>query len=120
MNLPNVTGALVSYYVPMVFELITKTVSGGEAIETTTPINFRGVMQPLKVTQLMLKPEGQRSWTWFWLHCDPSLKLRLDDVVIYKGVQTRVMGKKDYSDYGYLEYELAQDWTGAGPTVVTP
>jgi hypothetical protein len=119
-NLPNMENALISWYVPMVFEVVTKETIGGRVVETTTPVNFHGVMQPLTTAKLMLRPEGQRTWKWFLMHCDTSLKLNTDDVVIYKGVQTRVMGVKDYSDYGYLEYELCQDWTGVGPSVVTP
>lgn len=119
-NVPNVSGALLSWFQPMRFDLIVKTTEAFQVVETTTPINFRGVIQPLTDRQLSLRPEGQRAWSWFQLHSTPNLKLEVDDVVIYLGVQTRVMALKDYSLYGYVEYHLCQDWTGSGPTVVTP
>lgn len=115
---PDVSGALQDYYQAMVFEPLVKTVVGFQALEVPNPINFRGVIQPFTGRQLMLKPEGQRAWTWFLLHSDPVLTLQVDDVVLWNGKQTRVMARKDYGLYGYVVYELCQDWTGSGPGYV--
>lgn len=115
-TIPDVSGALLSWFQPMVFGVVTKTASGFQVVETVVDTSFRGVIQPLTDRQLMLKPEGQRAWTWLMLHSDTSLQLNVDDVVIYLGEQTRVMARKDYSIYGYLQYSLVQDWTGSGPT----
>ena len=109
-SVPNVGGALNGWFQPMIFTLIGKSVEAFQAVETETPLNFRGVIQPYSERQLTLLPDGQRSWTWLQLHADPSLKLETDDVVIYLGVRTRVMGLKDYTIYGYIEYRLVQDW----------
>lgn len=114
-TVPDVSGALTDWFQPMTFTTIVKTVVGFEVVETPTNVTFQGVVQPLSARQLMLKPEGQRAWTWLKLHADPVLKLQVDDVVSYLGVQTRVMARKDYALYGYVEYDLVQDWTGAGP-----
>lgn len=114
-TVPDVSGALQDYFQFMVFEPLEKTVTGFQVIETPNPINFRGVIYPLTERQLFLKPEGQRAWSWFLLHSDPTLTLQVDDVVLWKGKQTRVMARKDFALYGYVEYHLAQDWTGAGP-----
>lgn len=116
-TIPNVNAALTNWMQPMVFGIVTKTTSGFEVVETMHEIEFQGVIQPLTGRRLMLKPEGQRAWTWFWLHADPGLNLQVDSVVIYRGKQTRVMAKKNYTIYGYVEYELVQDWTGAGPGI---
>jgi|SRR5665213_343020 len=113
---PDVSGALQGYYQTMTFEVITKTVVAGEAMETTTPVTFRGVIQPFQSRQLFLKPEGQRAWTWFTLHSDPVLSLNVDDVMIWNGKQTRVMQRKNYTLEGFVEYELVQDWTGSDPS----
>jgi len=115
-TIPDVGGAMHDWYQPMVFSQVVKTTEAFQVVEVKTVINFRGVIQPLSGRKLMLKPEGQRAWTWLWLHADPSLTLDVDDVVAYLGVQTRVMSQKDYRNYGYVEYELVQDWTGAGPS----
>lgn len=114
-TVPDVSGALLDYFQPMFFEPLEKTVKGFQVIETSDPIRFRGVVQPFTERQLLLKPEGQRAWTWLLLHSDPSLILQVDDVVSYLKMQTRVMALKNFSLYGYMEYHLVQDWTEAGP-----
>ena len=114
-TLPDVSGSFSNYFQPMVFEYIKKSVSGFQAVEVSTPINFQGMIQILTERQLQLKPEGQRAWSWYQLHAETALNLEVDSVVVWNGKQTRVMAKKDYSPYGYVEYSLVQDWTGAGP-----
>lgn len=115
-SVPNVSSALKNWFQPMVFSVVTKTVTAFQVEETKVDVNFRGVIQPLTAQRISLKSEGQRAWTWLWLHSDTSLQLSVDDVVTYLGVQTRVMARKDYKIYGYIEYELVQDWTGSGPS----
>lgn len=115
-TVPNVGGAMLDWFQPMVFTRVVKTVVGFQVVETAVPTNFQGVIQPLSGKLLQLKPEGQRGWNWQWLHADPVLSLEIDEVVTYLGVQTRIMSRKDYTIYGYVEYELVQDWTGSGPT----
>lgn len=119
-TVPNVNGAMQDWFQPMVFGIVTKETVGFQVVETETEISFRGVIQPLTERSLAIKPEGERAWSWLWLHADPSLSLNVDDVVTYLGKQTRVMAKKNYTIYGYIEYQLVQDWTGSGPEVVTP
>ena len=62
-----------------------------------------------------MKPEGQRAWKWFSVHADPSLSLTPDEVITYQSTQYRVKGKTDYTGYGYIYYELIEDYTGSGP-----
>lgn len=114
-TVPDVSGAMQDWFQPMVFTQVVKQNVGYQLVETATDINFRGVIQPLGGRKLMIKPEAQRAWTWLQLHADPSLTLEVDEVVVYLGVQTRVMKQNDYRIYGYVEYELVQDWTGSGP-----
>ncbi len=119
-GLPNVNAALGGWQQPMVFGRVEKTVSGYQVSETLEPFNFRGVIQPLSARQIAYKPEGQRAWTWLMLHADPSLTLNVDDVVTYLGKQTRITARKNYTNYGYVYYELVQDWEGSGPTEAAP
>lgn len=114
-TVPDVSGALQDWFQPMSFETVSKTVDAFQVVEAGTVIEFQGVIQPFTERQLLLKPEGQRAWTWLWLHADPSLTLQVDEVVTYLGVQTRVMSRKDFKIYGYVEYHLVQDWEGSGP-----
>lgn len=114
-TVPDVSGALQDYYQAMVFTPVQKSVVGFQALETPKPINFRGIIQPFTKRELILKPEGERAWSWFTLHSDPVLTLQVDDVVLWNGKQTRVMARQDFFLYGYVTYELVQDWTGSGP-----
>lgn len=114
-TVPDMSGALTDWFQPMVFTTVVKETDAFQVVETPTAINFQGVIQPLSARQLAIKPEGERAWTWLMLHADPQLTLQVDDVVNYLGKQTRVMGRKNYTLYGYVEYELVQDWTGSGP-----
>lgn len=113
-TLPNVSGALGGLLQPVTFVKIVKTVVDFKVVETRTEIAGRGVIQPFNDRQLQLKPEGQRAWTWLQMHADASLALDVDDVVTYAGKPTRVMSVKDFGVYGYLEYQLVQDYTEAG------
>lgn len=114
-DVPNVNDTLNGYYQSMTFTTTVKTVVNMLLTETPTSTAFRGVWQPLSNKALSLKPEGQRSWSWFMCHSDICLNLIPDQIITYNTVQYRVMGEKDYSLYGYWYYELVQDYTGAGP-----
>jgi hypothetical protein len=111
--LPFVGDAMQGWWQPMTFELIGKTILDHAVIETKTRINFRGVRQPLSPQQLAIKPEGQRAWKWQMIHAEPSLQLKNDDVIYYNGVRYRVMNRSDYTEYGYMYYEIVQDYATA-------
>lgn len=119
-NVPNMSGTLAGWMQTLIFNIITKTVKNFEVVETTTDVTFQGVWQPFSARQLALKPEGQRSWSWFMVHSTTDLSLNNDDVIKYRGVQYRVMANNNYVEYGYYEYHVVLDYTGSGPTVVTP
>lgn len=114
-TVPDMSGAMLNWFQPMTFSLVTKTAKAYQVVETMTEIAFMGVWQPLSGRQLMMKPEGQRAWSWWWVHSDPSLDLKVDDVVLYLTKQYRVMAKKNYTLYQYQEYHLVTDWTDSGP-----
>lgn len=114
-TVPDLSGALKDYFQELVFSLLVKTVVGFQTMETLTQINFQGVIQPFSPRELMMVPEGQRAWSWFYLHADPVLTLQVDDVVNWLGKQTRVMSRKDFGQYFYVEYTLVQDYSGSGP-----
>ena len=118
-NVPNVGEALIEWFQPMVFKIVTKAVVNYQAVETAVEVSFRGVFQPFSDRQLLLKPEGERAWSWYWIHSDPSLMLDVDDVIEYQGKNYRVMSLKNYSLYGYMDYHVITDYTGSDP-VVTP
>lgn len=112
-NLPDVSDALLDWFQNMTFDLITKAITDYDLTETATTISTKGVRQPFSAQQLSIKPEGQRAWKWETLHCLPNVKLNPDDIVVFNGVRYRVMEKLDYSEYGYLEYHIIQDYNTA-------
>lgn len=109
-GLPNVAGAMRSWFQPLVFTQVEKTVVNYKNVETVTSLNFLGVWQPFTAQQLEMKPEGQRMWKWFMLHAEPTLALIPDEIVYYQDVRYRVMEKNDYQRYGYIEYHLVEDY----------
>jgi hypothetical protein len=111
---PDVSGALQSYYQSLTFEPLVKTVTGFQVVETANPINFWGNVQPYNQRQLILLPVGQRAWTWISIFCDPVVTLQVDDVVLFKNKQTRVMARQDNALYGFIRLDCVQDWLGSG------
>lgn len=114
-TLPQVNDALQSWFQLMVFSLVQKKEINSVLVETQTPISFQGVWQPLSPQEVNMKPVGQREWKWFQVHAEISLLLNPDDVINYQDTQYRVKSKMDYSSYGYVRYDLIQDFTGSGP-----
>lgn len=114
-TLPDCGEILNTWYQPMVFTKVVKKVENFQNVETAVDIYFRGVWQPFTERKLLIKPEGQRSWTWYTVQADTTLVLHTDEVVRYLGIQYRVMAKFDYTLYNYVEYHLVQDYSGSGP-----
>ena len=106
---------LEGWFQKIVIGLITKLTVNNRTEETQVLIETLGTIQPLSAEQLEIKPEGQRSWKWFMLHCQPSLSLQTDDTVVIRGSRYRVMGRFGYDDYGYVQYDLVKDFE----TVIT-
>lgn len=110
-GLPNMANTLNGWEIPLTLEKITQSVSEGDVIQTKTKINFMGVFQPLRNEQLQFKPEGQRSWEWYWIHAKSgSLNLQTQDKIIFENKRFKVMSVKDYGLYGYIEYEVVRDY----------
>lgn len=74
--------------------------------------DFDGVIQPLDPEEIKVKDEGQWSWDWYWFHTKEDVQLKTNDIVMYKGHEYKIMAKKDYSDYGHVEYHCIKDWQG--------
>ncbi len=109
-TLPNMTSALLDYFQKMTFSKITKTTVNFQLVEKAQVYYTKGVRQPLKPQAILMKPEGQRKWVWEMLHILPDVVLGIDDVVDFKGTRYRVMSRSDYTEYGFLQYEIAQDY----------
>jgi len=115
-NLPNMSTTLSGWFQNIIVGLITKTVVNNRTVETSVNYDTRGVVQPFTPEQLEIKSEGERSWKWFMLHCQPSLVLQTDDIITIRNVRYRVMGKLGFDAYGYIQYELVDDYTTTIPS----
>lgn len=89
-----------------------QSVVAGLVEYTDYPFSFRGTMQPLSEKAITLKPDGQRAWAWYQLHCQAPCALNTNDQIIITGQIYKVMAMKDYSLNGYLEYHLVKDYQG--------
>lgn len=123
-TIPNMRDALKNWFQYLTFSKVTKSVEAFQAVETREDISFWGLIQVYTDKQLLLKPEGQRSWSWFkvFAQAEPAgavIQLDVDDIIFYRGVQTRVMALKEWALHSYIEYDWVQDWE-VSPGVVTP
>lgn len=109
-GLPNVNAAITGWFQPMTFERVCKTQVDGYTQEINTVIHTRGCRQPLSPYDLSIKQEGERSWNWEMMHCLPEVVLKTDDIIKFQGVPYRVMKIFNWAQYGYMQYEIAQDF----------
>lgn len=119
-SIPNMGAALRNWFQLTTFGLVTKSTVGFQALETVTDVNFWAVIQPLTTRKLLIKPEGERAWTWFEIFAQAApggalIGLNVDDVGIWNGKQTRVMAREDFALYSYTRMEWVQDWSQSGP-----
>lgn len=110
-TLPNLSEAMTSWFQTMTFTRLTKAIVNFSTVETPVSYTFTGVKQPFSPEQLEMKPEGMRSWKWFTIHALPDLILATDDIITLTGIDYRVMTKRDYKEYGYVQYEVVEDYT---------
>lgn len=109
-TLPNMRDTLSNYFQQTTFINIVKSVVNGQVVETQTPYCVLAIVEVMSGQQLMIKPEGQRQWRWISVWAYPDLFLNTDDIVQYLGVNYRVDHKNDWSVYGYLQYDLVEDY----------
>jgi len=109
-TVPDMSDALLNWFQPMTFTQIAKSVVNFQVVETKIDTAFLGVWQPAGPKNLEMKDIGQRQWSHFTLHSNINLKLFPDEIVQYRSQNYRVMGQTDYSLYGYVEYQLVQDY----------
>ena len=110
-GMPNMADTLDGWETTITLVKITQNIVDGDLVPEETNITFQGVIQPLKTEQLMSKPEGQRSWEWLWIHVKSgALNLKTADKIKWNNKRFKVMGVKDYSLNGFVEYEIVRDY----------
>lgn len=107
--LPNMTNTIMNWFLNITFERVERVLDGADWVETVTgTIETKGVVQPPRDEDLKIYPEGTWSWQWLMVHCLPNVQLKTNDYIKYDGVVYKVMGKKDWTKYGYVRYMLAE------------
>ena len=110
-GMPQMASTLSGWEVPLILIKIIQNVIDGDLVTSEQTIKFMGVWQPLRDEALELKPEGQRSWEWVWIHARSSeLNLETGDKVLFKNRRYKVMQKKDYGLNAFVEYHLCRDY----------
>lgn len=110
-GMPNMSQTLNGWEVPLTLVRIIQDVDEGDLTYKDEKINFMGVFQPMSMEQLQLLPEGQRSWSHYWIHCKSgTLNLETADKIIFNNKMYKVIEKKDYSLNGYVEYHVITDY----------
>ena len=109
-TVPNAGASMRAWFQRLTLYKVKKQLIDFQTVESRQPFTTAGVIQPFTNRQLEMKPEGQRAWDWQMLHCENGLVLIPDEIVEYKGTRYRVEGQKNYAAYGYLYYELVNDY----------
>lgn len=110
--LPNMSQTIIGWFQPITFVKISRTIVDYEQVLAETKIDTAGVVQIYKPEPLEIQQFGTRSWVWQDMHCLPDVILNTDDIIIYKNTRYKVLFKKDYKEYGYVEYMLCEAFDG--------
>lgn len=101
---------LTSWQVPLTLKKTVQNVVDGDLVATIKSYQFKGVIQPLSDEKLQSKPEGQRSWDFYWVHTNSNLPFQTADKIIYKNIRYKITAIKNYDLYGYQELEVIKDY----------
>ena len=109
--LPSLRSTLNGWEQPITLQRRIQNVVNGLLVTTYEDITFRGVVQAMSDEKLQFKDIGERSWEWYWVHAKAgTLNLETQDKIIYNGNRYVVLARKDYSPYGFIEYEIVRDY----------
>ena len=110
-TMPQVPEAIDGWEVDMIANQKRQTMVNGDVVYKNIMVKIRGVLQPLKMSELELKPEQERDWEWFYLHIKTNYApLTVNQQVFIKGNPYKVMKVKDYSLNSFREYEVIRDY----------
>ena len=108
--LPDVSGSVDMFLQPVAIGIVSKQQVDGYTQEIVNYVKTRAVRQPFSPQMLEVKPEGERAWRWETIHALPDLILSTDDIILWGDHRYRVMRKSNYAEYGYVLYEIIEDY----------
>lgn len=109
-QLPNVSSAIAAWGQSLEFVVVSKGLEDYADSETKTTVKVRGARVPFKAQQLNMRALGERAWKWETIFASPSLVLKVGDEIVWDANQPRyrVMERRDWGEYGYVEYDICQ------------
>lgn len=108
-NLPNMSNTITSWFLNITLEKVERQLVGADwQLVTVGRVNTKGVVQPPSDIDLKILPEGTWNWEWLMLHCLPNADLQVNNFIKYDGKNYKIMSKKDYSKYGYIQYIILE------------
>jgi len=110
--MPQVDLGVDRFLSTLVMEKEQVTVVDGFAQKVPVIIKTLGVIQPMGPAELKVKTEGERTWSWYTIHCATNVDLKNNDRVRINRKVYKVMAKLDYSRSSYLEYHVIEDFEG--------
>ena len=112
-GLPYVSSALGAWSQWIEMFVVGKEIDEYNVIESRVPFRARGIRYPMKAQSLMMRPEGERAWKWETLLVIPTeQRLEVGDEVMFGADDTRyrIVAKRDWSEYGYIEFDMCQGY----------
>ena len=111
-SLPDLSDVMTQWEVPMTANYVTQSVVDGVVTDTAVSKAIKGIMQPLKAEEIMLKDEGQRSWDWYQVHIREAAygELFTTQILIINSIPYKIKAKKDWVLNGYREYHAIRDF----------
>lgn len=108
--IPNLSNVIRRFEQTMQFQIVKKTVVDHDVEQTSfvrPPLWFEGTLQPLKETELLVKPEGERKFKWYLLFTDIIFDV---DTVIkdMDGNVYRIMNSSNWADAGVSYYQIIE------------
>lgn len=115
-NLPDVSEVMNGWEVPMVANYVTQTLVDGAVVDTEVNKPIKGISQPLKAEEVLLKDEAQRNWSWYMVQVRETTygELFPTQILIINSVPHKIMAKKDWTLDGYREYHVIRDFESVG------
>jgi hypothetical protein len=111
MPIPKIQSALNGWETNITLIKISQAIdSKGIRQDTETQINFKGVVQPLKVQESKASELGKRAWQSWMIHTRIAQELNTDDKVLYKGKRYTVIAFNDFELNNYFEYHLIRSY----------
>ena len=111
-SLPDLSDVMTQWEVPMTANYVTQTVVDGVVTDTEVSKAIKGIMQPLKAEEIMLKDEGQRSFDWYLVQVREGTygELFTTQILIINSIPYKIKAKKDWVLNGYREYHAIRDF----------